>query len=94
MHLLTLFALAIGCISILILIPAQAHRGKLHVPGYVGLALITFGASVLFGYACGYRRFVGSPIGVVLSVFCFWAAAAGVASILALFFFREQEAEV
>ena len=90
MHLLILLALALGCCAIVIAIPLGAHRGKLHVPGYAGIAILAFGASFLFGLASGYRPVAGSPVGVALSLLCFWSAAAGVGSILALFFCRSQ----
>jgi hypothetical protein len=89
-HLLLLWALAVGCCAIVIAIPWGAHRGKLHVPGYSGLAILAFAASFLFGLASGYRLVAGSPVGVALSLLCFWSAAAGVGSIVALFFYRNQ----
>jgi len=90
MHWLTISVLALGCITILVAIPLAAFRGKLHVPGYIGTALLAFGGSFLFGLASGYRWFAGSPVGVVLSLLCFWSAAAGVGSLLAIFFCRDQ----
>jgi hypothetical protein len=89
-HLLIICVLAVGCIGILIAIPAGAHRGKLHVPGYAGIAILAFIASFLFGIASGYRPFAGSPVGIALSLLCFWSAAACVGSILALFFCRSH----
>jgi hypothetical protein len=89
-HLLVLLALALGCCIIIVAIPLGAHRGKLHVPGYSGLAILAFAASFLFGVASGYRPLAGSPVGIALSLLCFWSAAAGIGSILALFFCRSQ----
>jgi hypothetical protein len=50
--------------------------------------MLAFVASFLFGRASGYRSFAGAPVGIALSLVCFWLAAAGVGSILALFFYR------
>lgn len=90
MHLLIITALALGCVAILVAIPLSAHKGKLHVPGYIGIALLAFAASFVCGLASGYRVFAGSLVGVALSLLCFWSAAAGVGSILAVFFCRDQ----
>jgi hypothetical protein len=90
MHPLIIAALALGCGVILVGIPLSARKGKLHLPGYIGIALLAFVASFLFGLASGWRVFAGSPVGVALSLLCFWSAAAGVGSILAAFFCREQ----
>jgi hypothetical protein len=90
MHLLIVTALALGCLAALVGIPLSAHRGKLHVPGYIGIALLTFVASFLFGLASGYRRIAGSPAAVVFSLLCFWSVAAGVGSIVAIFFCRGE----
>jgi hypothetical protein len=89
-HLSILLALGLGCVAIIVAIPLGAHRGKLHVPGYAGIAILTFLASFLFGIASGYRPFAGSPVGIALSLLCFWSAAACVGSILALFFCRSH----
>lgn len=82
--------LALGCAAILIAMPLAAHRGKLHVPGFMGIALLAFLASFAFGFVSGLHPLAGSPVGVALSLLCFWAAAAGVGSILAVFFCRNQ----
>jgi hypothetical protein len=89
-HLSILLALGLGCVGIVVAIPLGAHRGKLHVPGYTGIAILAFIASFLFGIASGYRPFAGSPVGIALSLLCFWSAAACVGSILALFFCRSH----
>ena len=90
MHFVIITALALGCIAILIGMPVAAHKGKLHVPGYIGIALITFVGSFLFGLASGYSRIAGSPVAVVFALLCFWSAAAGVGSIVAIFFWRDE----
>jgi hypothetical protein len=88
MNLLVLMPLLLGCLALVIAIPMAAHKGKLHVPGYAGAALLAFAASILCGSASGHRSVVGSSLAVVLSLLCFWLAAAGVGSVLALFFYR------
>ena len=89
MHPLIITVLAIGCGVIQVALPVSAHRGKLHVPGYIGIGILAFIASFLFGLASGSRFLAGSPAGVALSLFCFWSAAAGVGAIVAAFFWRE-----
>ncbi len=91
MHLLILVVLALGCLAILVAIPLGARRGRLHLPGYVGIAILAFAASLLCGFASGYRSLVGTPVGIALSLLCFWSAAATVGSILALCFYRQAE---
>jgi hypothetical protein len=91
MHLLILSVLSLGCLAIVAAFPWAARRGKLHVPGYVGIAVLAFTASIFCGFASGYRSFSGTPVGVALSLLCFWLAAATVGSILALCFYRQAE---
>lgn len=91
MHLLTFSVLFLGCVAIIVALPVAARRGKLHVPGYVGIAILAFAASIFCGFASGYRFFAGAPVGVGLSLLCFWLAAATVGSILALCFYRPAE---
>ena len=90
MHLSILLALGLGCAAIIVAIPLGAYRGKLHVPGYTGIAILAFIASFLCGLASGYRPFAGTPVGIALSLLCFWSAAVCVGSILALFFCRSH----
>jgi len=66
-----------------------AARGKLHVPGYVGLALIAFAASLAFGKLAGFKRVAASPAGPILSIIFFLLIAVVAGSILALFFYRD-----
>lgn len=90
MHPLTMTALGVGSGLALVVIPVSAHLGKLHVPGYVGIAILAFVTSFISGLASGSHLFAGSPVGLALSLFCFWSAAAGIGSILAIFFCRDQ----
>jgi hypothetical protein len=80
--------LALGSLAILIAIPWAAARGKLHIPGYVGLAFLTFAIALLLGRVAGAHAISRTIAGVLLSVafFLFIAAAAG--CVVALFFYR------
>jgi hypothetical protein len=77
------------CLAIVAVIPAAAARSKLHMPAYIGIAILAFAASLLFGEISGARRIAGSIAGVVLSIACFLSIAVFVGSILALFFYRD-----
>jgi hypothetical protein len=80
--------LALGFFAILIAIPWAAARGKLHVPGYVGLAFLTFAVALLLGRVAGARAITGTTVGVLLSVAFFLLIAAAVGCVVALFFYR------
>jgi hypothetical protein len=75
----------------MIMIPVAASRGKLHIPGYVGIAMLTFASSLFFGRLAGVRGIAGRGIAIVLSVAFFVLLAASVGSILALFVYRRHE---
>ena|ERR1700691_2638221 len=77
-----------GCLAIAIAIPAAAARSKLHMPAYIGIAILAFVASLVFGEISGTRQITGSMAGVVLSIACFLSIAVSVGSILALAFYR------
>jgi hypothetical protein len=81
--------LVIACLVVAALIPLVAARGKLHVPGYVGIALLAFAMSFIFGKLAGLRRVAASPVGTILSIIFFLLIAVAVGSILALFFYRD-----
>jgi hypothetical protein len=81
--------LILACLTIVIAIPVAAARSKLHMPAYIGIAILAFAASLVFGEMSGVQRIAGSIVGVVLSMACFLSIAAVVGSILALLFYRE-----
>jgi hypothetical protein len=83
--------LVAACLVIAGLIPVAAARGKLHVPGYVGIALLAFAVSLIFGKLEGVRRIAASPAGPILSVIFFLLIAVTVGSILALIFYRDPQ---
>ena len=80
--------LALGCLILAAAIPYAASRGKLHMPGYVGIAALAAATGFLTGHLSGARRIQGTTAGVVLSIIFFLMVAAVIGSILALFFYR------
>lgn len=76
------------CAGVMVLIPVAASKGKLHIPGYVGIAMLAFTSSLLLGRLAGLRGIAGRSIAMVLSVGFFVLLAAAVGSILALFIYR------
>jgi hypothetical protein len=81
--------LSIVCVAITILVPLTAARGRLHIPGYVGLAFLTSIAGFLCGRISGIHRVAGTPWGVLLSLLFFLLMAFASGSVLALFFYRD-----
>jgi len=77
------------CLIIVGLVPVAASRGKLHIPGYVGIALFAFAVSLVFGKLAGLRRIAASAGGPIFSILFFLLIAVAVGSILALFFYRD-----
>ena len=75
--------------AIVTLIPVAARRGKLHIPAYVGITVLSFGVGLLFGRVAGMRGVVGTSFGAILSIVFFSLMAAAVGSVLALFFYRD-----
>jgi hypothetical protein len=84
--------MALLCTTVMILIPMAAARGKLHIPGYAGIAILAFASSVLSGRLAGARGVAGRGIAIFLSVAFFLLLAAAVGSILALFVYRHRAA--
>ena len=81
--------LALACFAILVVIPVAAARGKLHIPGYAGLALLALALAFAFGRVAGVRGMAGTYAGVFLSVVFFLLVAAGAGCVVALFFYRD-----
>jgi hypothetical protein len=82
-------ALGIVCAAIAIAIPVLASKGKLHVPGYVGLAFISFALAFVCGRISGARRLSGSTLGLGFAILFFLLFAVAAGSFLAIFFYRE-----
>jgi hypothetical protein len=81
--------LSIACFAILIVVPLAAARGRLHIPGYVGLAFLASVAGFLCGRISGIHGLAGTPWGVLLSLLFFLLMAFASGSVLALFFYRD-----
>ena len=79
-----------GCILIAVSISFFAHRGRLHIPGYAGIAGLGFVLSLIFGRLAGVRSIAGTAVGVFFSVLCFLLLSVAVGSIVALFFYRHS----
>jgi len=79
-----------ACILIAASISFSAHRGKLHIPGYAGIAALGFVLSLAFGKVAGVRSIAGTAVGVFFSIVCFLLLAVVIGSIVALFFYRHS----
>lgn len=92
---LTPLVLGLGavCAVIILSVPIAAARGWMHIPGYVGLALVTFAAAFICGRISGVHRIRGTLTGEILSILCFLLVAVAIGSVLALFFHRERPQE-
>ena len=89
--LLIVVPLVVACLLIVGLLPMAAARGKLHVPGYVGIALFAFAVSLIFGKLAGFSRVASSLAGQIFSIIFFLLIAVVAGSILALFFYRDPQ---
>jgi hypothetical protein len=76
------------CIAIVVAIAVAASRGKLHMAGYIGIAIAAFGAAMVLGKISGIRGVSGTTIGLFLSVLFFFAISTVVGSIAALVFYK------
>jgi uncharacterized membrane protein len=81
--------LSVACFAIIIVLPLAAARSRLHIPGYVGLALLGFILGLVCGRITGVRSVSGTPTGVLLSLIFFLLIAVAIGSVLALFFYRD-----
>jgi len=77
-----------ACVLIAGSISFFAYRGKLHIPGYAGIAALGFVLSLIFGRLAGARSIAGTPVGVLFSILCFLLLSVVIGSIVALFFYR------
>lgn len=76
------------CIAIVIAIAVAASRGKLHMAGYIGIALAAFAAAMILGKISGIPGVSGTTIGLLLSVLFFFAISAVLGSIAGLVFYK------
>ena len=77
-----------ACAAIVVAIPVCASRGKLHIPGYVGLAFLAFAIGFILGRIAGAHGVTGA-LGIFVSILFFLLMATVVGSVLALFFYRQ-----
>jgi hypothetical protein len=77
-----------ACALVVVSIPTLAYRGKLHIPGYAGIAMLGFVFALLFGKFASAHSIAGTAAGVFFSLLCFLSLAVSVGSIVALFFYR------
>jgi hypothetical protein len=75
-------------LAILVAIPVAASRGKLHIAGYIGLALAAFAAAMISGKLSGVHRITGTIFGLLLSILFFSAIATVLGSLAALAFYK------
>ena len=80
--------LILACAAVLLALPVAARRGMLHIPGYIGLAILAFIVALVFGRLAGAHKITGSPFGVFLSILFFLLISVSLGSLLALIFFR------
>jgi hypothetical protein len=76
------------CMAIVVAIAVAASRGKLHMAGYIGIALAAFCSAMILGKISGIRGVSGTIIGLLLSVLFFFAISAVLGSIAALVFYK------
>jgi hypothetical protein len=86
-HFLLVVSLTLACALIVMVIPICASRGKLHIPGYVGLGFFAFAIGLLSGRIAGARAVTGTIAGVLLSTMFFLLIATALGAVLALFFY-------
>ena len=81
-------ALMLCCLAIAIAMPIAARRGKLHMPGYLGLAGLTFVVSIIIGKLAGSRHIAGTPVGIILSFVFYLLISTALGSVISLFVYR------
>jgi hypothetical protein len=81
--------LSVACVLIALAVPFAANRGRLHVPGYIGIALLSFVVALIFGRISGIAGVRGTRSGEALSIVFFLLVALAAGAILAIFFYAE-----
>jgi hypothetical protein len=76
------------CIAIVVAIAVAASRGKLHMAGYIGIAIAAFCSAMILGKISGIHGVSGTTIGLLLSVLFFFAISAVLGSIAGLVFYK------
>jgi len=81
------------CLFLVMAIPLAAQRGKLHIPGYAGMAIVAAGISLLVGWLAGLEGVRGTPWGTLVAVIFFLLIATALGSFLGLLFYRQPPEE-
>lgn len=90
---LVLAPLLILCGVVMIAIPIAAARGKLHMPGYSGIALLALVAGLLIGRISAANGIKGSLTGFALSAIFFLLIAVAIGSVIALACYRPRPSQ-
>ena len=80
--------LTFASLLIATLIPRAAKRGKLHIPGYVGIAVFAVAFGLVTGRFAGMPGIAGSILGIGLSIVFFLSMSVAFGSFLAVFFYE------
>jgi len=88
MRLPILVLLILACLFLVIAIPFAASRGKLHIPGYIGIAFLAGATGFLLGWLSGAPGVQGTATGIFLSIVFFLLVATVIGSVLSLFLYR------
>lgn len=83
--------LALISLAIFVTIPVAAARGKLHLAGYIGIALAAFAAAMVFGKLSGAHRVNGTLVGLFLAFLFFCAISTALGSLVALLFYHAPQ---
>jgi hypothetical protein len=81
------------CVVVAAAVPFAASRGRLHTPGYIGIALASFVVAFILGRISGAQGIRGRHSGEVLSIVFFLLMAVALGSVLAIFFHRDPPQE-
>jgi hypothetical protein len=80
--------LMVGCVFLIAYIPWAASRGKYHVAGYGGMAIVGILCGLVLGRLSGARGINGTIVGRSLGSVFFMLMAVAVGCIVAVFCYR------
>jgi drug/metabolite transporter (DMT)-like permease len=81
--------LLIACLAVIVALPFAAKRGRLHIPGYVGVAFLALMLGLVCGRISAIHGVARTPSGILLAFLFFLLIATAVGSVLALFFYAD-----
>jgi hypothetical protein len=81
-------SLIAACVFVVAFVPWAASRGKFHIPGYGGIAILGGACGFLMGRLSGARRIAGTFVAAPLAMAFFLLLALAAGCLLALFFYR------